>query len=108
MLLVPATRDTAGLVDADFLAAMKDGALLVNAARGGVVDTGALLAELEKGRLLAALDVTDPEPLPRDHPLWTAPGCSSPRTSRAAHRRRGGARCGFSARSCCVTSQVSP
>ncbi|GGS58519.1 dehydrogenase [Planobispora rosea] len=74
VLLVPATPDTAGLADADFLAAMKDGALLVNAARGGVVDTGALLAELEKGRLTAALDVTDPEPLPRDHPLWTAPG----------------------------------
>ncbi|MBG0832284.1 2-hydroxyacid dehydrogenase [Planomonospora sp. ID67723] len=74
VLLVPATPATAGLVDADFLAAMKDGALLVNAARGGVVDTGALVAELEKGRITAALDVTDPEPLPRDHPLWTAPG----------------------------------
>ncbi|GAA3441840.1 2-hydroxyacid dehydrogenase [Planomonospora venezuelensis] len=74
VLLVPATPDTAGLAGADFLAAMKDGALLVNAARGGVVDTGALLAELEKGRIMAALDVTDPEPLPPDHPLWTAPG----------------------------------
>lgn len=53
---------------------MKDGALLVNVARGPVVDTKALLAELETGRLTAALDVTDPEPLPREHPLWRAPG----------------------------------
>ncbi|GGK50810.1 dehydrogenase [Planomonospora parontospora subsp. parontospora] len=74
VLLVPATADTAGLVDTAFLGAMKDGALLVNAARGGVVDTGALVAELEKKRILAALDVTDPEPLPPGHPLWTAPG----------------------------------
>jgi phosphoglycerate dehydrogenase-like enzyme len=53
---------------------MKDGALLVNIARGPVVDTKALLAELESGRLTAALDVTDPEPLPAGHPLWQAPG----------------------------------
>jgi phosphoglycerate dehydrogenase-like enzyme len=53
---------------------MPDGALLVNAARGVVVDTGALLAELMAGRLRAALDVTDPEPLPEGHPLWSAPG----------------------------------
>lgn len=53
---------------------MKDGALLVNVARGGVVDTKALLAELESGRIRAALDVTDPEPLPKGHPLWHAPG----------------------------------
>jgi phosphoglycerate dehydrogenase-like enzyme len=53
---------------------MKDGALLVNAARGVIVDTGALLAELTSGRLKAALDVTDPEPLPDGHPLWSAPG----------------------------------
>lgn len=52
---------------------MKDGALLVNVARGPVVDTGALLVELESGRLRAALDVTDPEPLPAGHPLWHAP-----------------------------------
>ena len=62
------------MVDAAFLAAMKDGALLVNAARGVVVDTDALLAELTAGRLRAALDVTDPEPLPEGHPLWSAPG----------------------------------
>ena len=53
---------------------MHDDALLVNAARGSIVDTGALLAELRSGRLRAALDVTDPEPLPAGHPLWSAPG----------------------------------
>ncbi|MFC4588327.1 2-hydroxyacid dehydrogenase [Sphaerisporangium corydalis] len=74
VLLVPSTSATAGLVDAGFLAGMKDGAVLVNAARGPVVDTAALVAELRRGRLRAALDVTDPEPLPADHPLWTAPG----------------------------------
>jgi phosphoglycerate dehydrogenase-like enzyme len=74
ILIVPVTPDTTGMVDAGFLAAMKDGALLVNAARGVVVDTDALLTELTRGRLRAALDVTDPEPLPAGHPLWTAPG----------------------------------
>jgi phosphoglycerate dehydrogenase-like enzyme len=74
ILIVPVTPETTGMVDAAFLAAMKDGALLVNAARGVVVDTGALLAELTAGRLRAALDVTDPEPLPEGHPLWSAPG----------------------------------
>ncbi|MCF6743897.1 phosphoglycerate dehydrogenase [Blastococcus sp. KM273128] len=74
VLLVPLTPETTGMVDARFLAAMPDGALLVNAARGPVVDTGALLAELTSGRLRAAVDVTDPEPLPEGHPLWHAPG----------------------------------
>ncbi|MEU5090692.1 2-hydroxyacid dehydrogenase [Streptomyces sp. NPDC021356] len=74
VLSTPLTQATRGLVDADFLARMKDGALLVNVARGRVVDTEALLAELESGRLTAALDVTDPEPLPAHHPLWHAPG----------------------------------
>ena len=74
ILVVPLTSETRGLVDAPFLGRMKDGALLVNAARGPVVDTDALLAELSSGRLRAALDVTDPEPLPDGHPLWTAPG----------------------------------
>lgn len=73
VLTVPVTPQTTGMVDAGFLAAMKDGALLVNAARGVVVDTDALLAELAAGRLRAALDVTEPEPLPPGHPLWTAP-----------------------------------
>ncbi|GAA3834311.1 MULTISPECIES: 2-hydroxyacid dehydrogenase [Amycolatopsis] len=72
-LMVPLTSRTRGMVDAKFLAAMPDGAILVNAARGPVVDTDALVAELTAGRLRAALDVTDPEPLPADHPLWTAP-----------------------------------
>jgi phosphoglycerate dehydrogenase-like enzyme len=71
---VPLTEETTGLVDAGFLARMRDGALLVNVARGKVVRTDALLAEVGTGRLRAALDVTDPEPLPAGHPLWTAPG----------------------------------
>jgi phosphoglycerate dehydrogenase-like enzyme len=74
VLLVPATPETTGMVDGAFLAAMKDGALLVNAARGTVVDTAALVTEVASGRLRAALDVTDPEPLPSAHPLWTLPG----------------------------------
>lgn len=72
VLLTPLTADTHHLVDRDFLARMRDGALLVNLSRGPVVDTDALLAE--NGRIGAALDVTDPEPLPAGHPLWTAPG----------------------------------
>jgi len=74
ILSTPLDETTRGLVDGAFLARMKDGALLVNVARGPVVDTKALLAELETGRLTAALDVTDPEPLPQGHPLWHAPG----------------------------------
>ncbi|WP_326754891.1 2-hydroxyacid dehydrogenase [Streptomyces hirsutus] len=74
ILSTPLTEDTHHLVDAGFLARMKDGALLVNVARGPVVDTSALLTEVESGRITAALDVTDPEPLPPDHPLWRAPG----------------------------------
>ncbi|WP_328319790.1 2-hydroxyacid dehydrogenase [Streptomyces sp. NBC_00388] len=75
VLSTPLTEETRGLVDAEFLARMKDAALLVNVARGAVVDTDALVAELQKERLRAALDVTDPEPLPAGHPLWHAPGC---------------------------------
>ncbi|MBA2389028.1 MAG: 2-hydroxyacid dehydrogenase [Geodermatophilaceae bacterium] len=74
VLLVPLTDATRGMVDAAFLARMRDGALLVNAARGPVAVTDDLVAELASGRLRAALDVTDPEPLPEDHPLWTVPG----------------------------------
>jgi phosphoglycerate dehydrogenase-like enzyme len=74
IVIVPVTPQTTRLVDAAFLAAMADDTLLVNAARGVVVDTGALLAELRSGRLRAALDVTEPEPLPEGHPLWSAPG----------------------------------
>ena len=74
VVVVPLTDATRGLVDAAFLAAMPDGSVLVNAARGPVVNTDALVAELTAGRLRAALDVTDPEPLPAGHPLWSAPG----------------------------------
>lgn len=74
ILAVPLDQSTKRLVDWQFLAKMPDGALLVNVARGPVVDTAALLNEVETGRLFAALDVTDPEPLPRTHPLWRAPG----------------------------------
>jgi phosphoglycerate dehydrogenase-like enzyme len=74
VLVMPLTAETKRLVDADFLARMKTGALLVNVARGGIVDTDALLDALEVGAVRAALDVTDPEPLPEDHPLWDAPG----------------------------------
>ncbi|MET9677199.1 2-hydroxyacid dehydrogenase [Streptomyces sp. NPDC006482] len=74
VLSTPLTPATHHLVDAGFLARMKDGALLVNVARGPVVDTTALLKEVESGRITAALDVTDPEPLPSGHPLWHAPG----------------------------------
>ena len=71
---MPLTEATAGLVDRAFLAAMPDGALLVNVARGKVVDTDALLAEPTTGRIWPPLDVTDPEPLPDGHPLWSSPG----------------------------------
>ncbi|MFT4123054.1 MAG: 2-hydroxyacid dehydrogenase [Microbacteriaceae bacterium] len=73
ILIVPLTAETRHLVDARVLAALPDGALVVNVARGGVVDTAALVSELESGRLAAALDVTDPEPLPAGHPLWHTP-----------------------------------
>lgn len=74
VLLVPVTAETIGLMDASMLARMGDGALLVNAARGTIVDTDALMDELRSGRLRAAMDVTDPEPLPENHPLWELPG----------------------------------
>jgi phosphoglycerate dehydrogenase-like enzyme len=74
ILTVPMTEETRGLVDARFLAGLPDGALVVNVARGAVVVTDDLLAEVRAGRLRAALDVTDPEPVPPDHPLWSTPG----------------------------------
>jgi phosphoglycerate dehydrogenase-like enzyme len=73
VLVVPLTEQTRGLVDGAFLAALPDGALLINVARGPVVDTAALLTEVASGRIAAALDVTDPEPLPAGHPLWELP-----------------------------------
>jgi phosphoglycerate dehydrogenase-like enzyme len=72
IVLVPLTGATRGMVDARTLALLPDGALVVNAGRGKVIDTDALVAELKAKRLRAALDVVDPEPLPDDHPLWKA------------------------------------
>lgn len=73
--IVPLTDDTRGLIGAPELGLMKHGALLVNAARGPVVVTDALVDALTQHRIRAALDVTDPEPLPPGHPLWLAPNC---------------------------------
>lgn len=70
---VPLNERTFQLVNSEFLSKMPDGSLLVNIARGPVVDTSALVREVSSGRLRAALDVTDPEPLPRNHVLWTLP-----------------------------------
>ena len=74
VLVCPLTDETRGLVDRDFLGRMKTGALLVNVARGPVVVTDDLVAALHAGRITAAVDVADPEPLPAGHPLWDAPG----------------------------------
>jgi phosphoglycerate dehydrogenase-like enzyme len=74
VVLLPLTPATSGLLDAEMLGRMRQGALLVNAARGPIVDTDALLDLLRAGRVRATLDVTDPEPLPAEHPLWDAPG----------------------------------
>jgi phosphoglycerate dehydrogenase-like enzyme len=74
VVLLPLTPATAGLLDTAMLERLPEGALLVNAARGPIVDGGALLAMLQARRVRAVLDVTDPEPLPSDHPLWDAPG----------------------------------
>jgi phosphoglycerate dehydrogenase-like enzyme len=73
VLITPLTSETVHLMDADRIARMKRGALLVNAARGQLVDTDALVQALANGRIRASLDVTDPEPLPAGHPLWKAP-----------------------------------
>jgi phosphoglycerate dehydrogenase-like enzyme len=73
ILILPATPESVGLVNRDFLARMKDDSLLVNVARGSIVVTDDLVAELQTGRIRAAVDVTDPEPLPKGHPLWEAP-----------------------------------
>jgi phosphoglycerate dehydrogenase-like enzyme len=71
--LMPLTDQTLGMLGPELLALMHDGALFVNAGRGKTVDTDALVAELQAGRIRAVLDVVDPEPLPREHPLWTLP-----------------------------------
>lgn len=73
VLVTPLNSNTHGLLDARRLALLPDGALVVNVGRGPVLDTAAIVAETASGRLRAALDVTDPEPLPPGHPLWQAP-----------------------------------
>ncbi|MGH2975720.1 MAG: 2-hydroxyacid dehydrogenase [Solirubrobacterales bacterium] len=74
VLLLPSSPATDGLFDAATLGLMKQGALLVNAGRGMAVETDALVDAVSEGRIRAALDVTDPEPLPEGHPLWHLPG----------------------------------
>jgi len=74
ILAVPHTAETERMIGARELALLPDGALLVNVARGKLVDTDALVAETATGRIRAALDVTEPEPLPAGHPLWRQPG----------------------------------
>jgi phosphoglycerate dehydrogenase-like enzyme len=73
ILILPSTAKTHHLIGARQLALLKQGALLVNAARGPIVDTDALVDALNAGRIRAALDVTDPEPLPAGHALWKCP-----------------------------------
>lgn len=73
IVAVPLSKETTHLVSSDFVGKMKPGALLVNVSRGAVVDTDAIVGALREGKISAALDVTDPEPLPPEHPLWTCP-----------------------------------
>jgi phosphoglycerate dehydrogenase-like enzyme len=75
VMIVPLTQETQGMIGATEIGLMKRGALLVNAARGPVVVTDALVEALQQQRIGAVLDVTDPEPLPEGHPLWSAPNC---------------------------------
>ncbi|MGA8088628.1 MAG: 2-hydroxyacid dehydrogenase [Terracidiphilus sp.] len=94
VLILPSSPETQSLIDAQQFALMQQGTLLVNAARGSIVSTDALVEALESGRIRAALDVTDPEPLPVGHPLWKCPnllitphvGASSPEFARRALR----------------------
>jgi phosphoglycerate dehydrogenase-like enzyme len=90
VLILPSTAESCGLINAHRFSLMQQGALLVNAARGPIVDTDALVQALQSGKVRAALDVTDPEPLPPEHPLWKCPnllitphvGASSPAFAR--------------------------
>jgi phosphoglycerate dehydrogenase-like enzyme len=98
VLILPSTAETRWLIDSRQFALMKQGTLLVNAARGPVVNTDALVEALNAGRIRAALDVTDPEPLPDGHPLWSCPnllitphvGGSSPQFAPRALRTAAG------------------
>jgi phosphoglycerate dehydrogenase-like enzyme len=92
VVLAPLSDATHGLIGRAELAALRDGAVVVNAARGPVVDADALLAEVGSGRLQAVLDVTDPEPLPDEHPLWSAPGTLAITPHLAGDSDAGGAR----------------
>jgi phosphoglycerate dehydrogenase-like enzyme len=74
IMALPLTPSTQSLVDKDFLALLRDGAIFINAGRGGLLDQASLLEELRNNRLRAALDVMSPEPLPSDSELWDAPG----------------------------------
>ena len=74
-LILPLNTESRHLINAERLSRMKDGSVLINVARGAVIDTNALITELNTGRIYAGLDVTDPEPLPKDHPLWSAKNC---------------------------------
>jgi phosphoglycerate dehydrogenase-like enzyme len=73
ILILPLTPDSQGLIGARQFSLMRQGTLLVNAARGPIIDTNALIEALQSGRIRAVLDVTDPEPLPEGHPLWSCP-----------------------------------
>jgi phosphoglycerate dehydrogenase-like enzyme len=94
VLILPSTAESRWLIHARQFALMKQGTLLVNAARGPIVNTDALVDALQSGRIRAALDVTDPEPLPLEHPLWKCPnllitphvGGSSPEFARRSLR----------------------
>ena len=94
ILILPSTPETQGLIGQRQFGLMRQGALLVNAARGPIVDTDALIDALQSGKVRAALDVIDPEPLPDGHPLWSCPnllitphvGGSSPQFARNALR----------------------
>ena len=108
VLIVPGTDETTGLFDAPMLARIKDDALLVNVSRGPVVDTDALLAELESRRIHAALDVVDPEPLPGGPPaLAGAQPAAGAARRRQQHARWGRARTGWSASSSSASPRAS-
>ena len=103
VLILPSTAETRGLIGRRQLALMRQGALLVNAARGPIVDTDALVEALNSGRIRAALDVTDPEPLPGDIRCGAARICCSRRTSAARRRSLRRVRCARRPMNCGAT-----